>query len=156
MAAEAAILLKDIQGERSGKIVKSNSKAVHVCRGELLLLIPRPKVVPRKDGRPAHNYQQASDPGVTLYSAGEDIAPLSANDYHLLEAIKSREARYEVFQKDLLEWGSELKAEMYVLATLPSKSPVSSQRAVSMIRYVGPLPNEQGIQFGVEIMASTL
>ena len=155
MAAETAILLKDIQGERSGKMRKSSLKAVHVCRGELLILIPRAKLVPRRDGKPAHNYQLASDAEVTLYSGGEEVSPLSDSDYRLLEAIKSRAARYEVFQKDLLEWGSELKDGMFVLATLPSKSPVSSQQAVSLIRHVGLLPNEQGIYFGIEIMVST-
>ena len=151
MASEAAILLKDVQGEKSGKILQSKS-AKQVCRGGLLLLLPRDRVIPRKDGRPAHNYQLASDPAVTLYCTEDDVAPLSDYEYHLMKGIKSRESRYEVFQKDLLDWGSKLKVEDFVYVTLPSKSPLPNQTAVSRIEYVGPLPNENGVQFGVEIM----
>ena len=155
-SSEAAILLKDVQGEKSqgkiGGLFKSSVKPVY--RGELLLLLPRVKVVPRKDGKSAHNYQLASDPSVTLFSPGDDVAPLSDYEYNLMVAIKSREARFEVFWKDLLDWGSKLKEGTFVYATLPSKSPVSNQRAVSMIRYVGPLPKEDGILFGVEIQVS--
>ena len=86
MASEAAILLKDLQGEKSGRILKTNAKLV--CRGELLLLLPRVKVIPRKDGKPAHNYQLASDAAVTLYCPEDDIAPLADYEYHLLEAVK--------------------------------------------------------------------
>ena len=108
MAAEAAFLLKDIQGEKSLRkvagLLKSSSKVV--CRGELLLTIPRVKVIPRKDNKPAHNYQLASDPAVTLFCTEDDVAPISDYEYHLMVAVKSREVRYEVFQKDILDWGS--------------------------------------------------
>ena len=156
MAAEAAFLLKDIQGEKSlGKIAglwKSNFKPV--CRGELLLTIPRVKIIPRKDNKPAHNYQVASDPAVTLFCTEDDVAPISDYEYHLLFGVKSREARYAVFQKDILDWGSKLKVEDFVYVALPSKSLVPNQCAVSVIKYIGPLQNEQGMQFGVEIQVS--
>ena len=153
----AAILLKDVQGEKSGGKIggffKPSTKAV--CRGELLLLLPGVKVIPRKDGKPAHNFQLATDPSVTLFCPEDDVAPLSDYEYHLMEAIKSREARFDVFRKDILDWGSKLKEGTFVYVALPSKTPVSNQRAVSVIKYVGPLPNERGIQFGVEIQVST-
>ena len=156
MASEAAILLKDIQGEKNyGKItglLKSGVKSVY--RGELVLTLPRVKVIPRKDGKPAHNYQLASDPAVTLFCTEDDVAPLSDYEYHLMAAVKSREARYEVFQKDILDWGSKLVAEMIVHVGLPSKAAVSNQHALAIIRYIGPLPGENGVQFGVEIMVS--
>ena len=158
MAAEAAILLKDVQGEKShGKIAglwKSSSKTV--CRGELILLLPRVKVIPRKDGKPAHNYQLASDSSVTLFCPEEDLAPMSDYEYHLMVAVKSREARYDVFQKDILDWGSKLKMETVVYVALPSKALLPNQRALAIIRYIGHLPGENGVQFGVEIMVSIL
>ena len=156
MAFEAAILLKDVPGEKShGKIAglwKSSFKTVY--RGELLLLLPRVKVVPRKDGKPAHNYQLASDASATLFCSDEDLAPMSDYEYHLMVAVKSREARYDVFQKDILDWGSKLKTNVVVYVTLPSKAAVLSQRSLAVIKYIGPLPNENGVQFGVEIMVS--
>ena len=158
MAAEAALLLKNIQGEKTlGKLAglwKSNSKLV--CQGELVLTIPRVKIIPRKNGKPAHNYQVAlSDPVVTLFCPEDGVAPISDYEYHLLSGIKSREARYGVFQKDILDWGSKLKEGEFVYVALPSKTPASNQCAVSVIKYIGPLPNEHGMQFGVEIQVST-
>ena len=83
------------------------------------------------------------------------MAPISDYEYHLLRGVKSREARYGVFQKDLLDWGSKLKVGDFVKVALPSQSLVSNQYApVSVIKYVGPLPNEYGMQFGVEIQVS--
>ena len=155
--SEAAILLKDIQGEKSlgiiGGLFKSPDKPVY--QGELLLtIIPKVKAVPRKDGKPAHNYQLSSDPAVTLFCTEDDMAPISDYEYHLLSGVKSRDVRYKVFQKDLLDWGSKLREGTFVNVALPSKSPLSGQHAVSVIKYIGPLPNERGIQFGVEIQVS--
>jgi hypothetical protein len=153
---EAVILLKDIQGEKALGILeslfKSNARPVH--QGELLLGLPKVKVVPRKDGKPAHNYKLANDSCVTLFCTEYDVAPLSDYEYHLMEAVKSRVARYELFRKDILDWGSKVKEGNVVCVTLPPKSPVSSRCAVSIIRYIGPLPNENGIKFGVEICVS--
>ena len=157
MAAEPAFLLKDVQGEKSlGKIQglwRSNSKTVY--RGELLLTIPRVKVIARKDGKPPHNYQLASDPAVTLFCTEDDVAPISDYEYHLLTGVKSREARYEIFQKDILDWGTKLKEGDFVYVATPSKSLAPNQWAVSVIKFIGPLPNEHGMQFGVEILVST-
>ena len=157
MAAEAKFLLKDILGEKSlGKIAglwKPNSKLI--CRGELLLTLPRVKITPRKDGKPAHNYQLANDPAVTLFCTEDDVAALSDYEYHLMAAVKSRQARYAVFQKDILDWGSKLKEGDFVYVALPSRSLVPNQCAVSVIKYIGPLPKEDGVQFGVEIQVST-
>lgn len=154
MASEAAILLKDVQWERRSKILWTKSVKA-IVRGELLILLPRDKVVPRKDGSPAHNYQLASDPAVTLYCPEDDVAPLSDYEYNLMNAIKSQGDRYEVFQKDLLDWGSKLKVGDFVYATLPSNSPLSDKKTVSRIEYIGPLPNEDGVQFGVEITVNS-
>ena len=148
MASEAAILLKDIQGEKRGWL-KSIAKLI--CRGELLLTISRDKIIPRKDGKPAHNYYLANDAAVTLYSTEDNVAPLSDYEFHLMEAVKSREDRHDVFANDILDWGSKLKPGTFVNVTMPSKS-LYNQLAISRIEYVGPLPNERGIQFGVQIM----
>ena len=148
---ESVFLLKDLDGEKVSRIFKTPSHKP-VCRGELLLPLSRNKVIPRRDGKPDHNYQVASDPAVTLFCTEDDVAPLDEQDYNLLAAIRSREARFEVFQKDRLEWGTKLKYEDFVYATLPSKSPVPNHPVASKIQFIGPLPNENGVFFGVEIM----
>ena len=166
---EAAILLKDIRRENSlGNFWKSSKVVRH---GELLHdLYPRVKAIPRKDGKLAHNYQLASDPSVTLFCTEDDVAPLNDYEYKLLVAIKSREARYDyeykllvaiksrearydVFQKKILDWGSQLKVGDDASVILPGV--VLNQTSVlSTIKYIGQLSNDQGIQFGIEIMVS--
>lgn len=153
--SEAVILLKDIQGEKLNLgilegLFKSNVRPVH--RGELLVALPEAKITKRKDGKPAHNYHLANDQYVTLFCTEHDVAPLSDYEYRLMVAIKSREARYEVFLKDILDWGSKLKIGNCVFVTLPS---VSNKSTLSMIKYIGPLPKEHGIQLGVEILVGT-
>lgn len=154
----AAILLREHQGEKSlgrlGGFFKSNARTLY--RGELLFLLPRVKIVPRKDGKNAHNYQIADDSSITLFCSGGDVAPISDYEYHLMAAIKSREARYKAFNAGKLDWGSNLREGILVNVTLPSRYPISDQveRAVSVIRYIGPLLNENGILFGIEIQVS--
>lgn len=108
MASEAAILLKDVQGEKSDKLLQTKT-AKQVCHGELLLPLQRDKVVPWTDGKSAHIYQVASDSAVTLYCNVDIFAPLSDYEYHLMMPVKSQEDRYEVFQKDLLDWGVKVE-----------------------------------------------
>ena len=153
-----AILLKDTQGEKNhGKVENLfRSRSRTVCRGELLISLPRVKVVPRKDGKAAHNFQLDSDPSVTLFCPEDDVAPLSDYEYSLMVAIKSRGARFDVFRKDMLDWGSKLKKGTFMYVALPSITPVTNQRAVSLIRYVGQLPHEHGTLFGAEIQVITL
>ena len=147
MANEAVILLKDIQGEKGvhSSVTEPSTKSVPVCRGELLL----GTTIPARDGR--LNYHLARDPSITLYCTEDDVAPLSDYDYKLVIAVKTRESRYGLFQKDILDWGSNLKEGDLVYVALPSKCPAPSQHVVAVIRYIGPLPNEEGVQFGVEI-----
>ena len=153
---EAVILIKDLLGEKSGRIGILPPSPKNVHRGELLLSIARSKVVPRRDGKPAHNYQMANDPAVTVFCTENDCAPLSEYEFHLLLAVNSRLARYDVFQNDRLDWGGKLKPGDLVYATLPSKSPAPNHTVASKIQFIGPLPNENGVLFGVEIMVQIL
>ena len=92
MTTEAVIVLRDVQGEKSiGKIggfFKSSGKTV--CRGELLIPLPRVKVIPPKYGGNAHNYHLASDPSVTLFCTEDDVAPLADYEYNLMVSVPPR------------------------------------------------------------------
>lgn len=120
-----------------------------IVRGELLLCISK------NQGK----YQIAGDPSVTLrIFCEDDTAPLTGAEYELLIAIKSREARYAVNvykrTEDGMEWGLHLTLGTCVHATLPSNLAISTEHAESVIRYIGPLSNKNGIHFGVEIIVS--
>jgi len=83
---------------------------------------------------------------------GNDIAPLGDYEFYLLEGIKSRSVRYDVFISfDELEWGSTLKRGDMVYVGLPALTSAPTPYAAAVIRYVGGLEKEPGMQFGVEI-----
>ena len=147
------LLLKDYPGEQAWRRPLSYFIAPAqkvVFRGELLLCLSK------KQGK----YQVASDPTVILRNVCEDhIAPLTGVEYELLIAIESHEARYNVYNEGdshkHLKWGSQLTVGTCVYATLPApKMALSTERTESVIRYIGPLFNEKGIHFGVEITVS--
>ena len=149
---ETVIFLRqEAQGERGGILAGLLKLNKSVFRGDLLLYLPKKKVVSRKNKNLVHNYQVASDPAVTLFCDEQDVAPLSDNEYHLLKAIKSNEARYEAFLKERLDWGSTLKPGSFVYVNFKS-----NQRGSALIRYIGHIPNECGMKFGIEILVSDL
>ena len=75
---------------------------------------------------------------------------MGKRDFLLLEGIKSHTARFDVFSNQL-DWGSNLKPGDAVYVSLPSQHTVPVQYAAAVIRYVGHLNTEPGIQFGMEI-----
>ena len=157
-----AIVLQDSRGEKVYTSIFGRALAFYglgrqqfvVVRGELLVPIPGDEITPRKDGQKPHNYQLKRDPTVLLYCKddGEDIAPLDKYESLLLEAIKNPTTRYEVFSaSNILNWGSRLKPGNMVYVVIPGQHTAPVQYAAAVIRYVGGLKTELGIQFGVEI-----
>ena len=153
-----AILLKDSPAEKTDtsftgtvkNLLGRKSSSVVVVRGELLVPIPENEITPRSDGQTPHNYRLKQDPTVTLFCKEDDIAPLGKREFLLLEGIKSHMACYDVFSNQL-DWGSKLKPGGVVYVGLPTQHAVPVQYAAAVIRYVGGLKTEPGIQFGVEI-----
>ena len=146
----AVLLLNDYSGEQArcrplSYFIAPAQK--RIFRGELLLCLSR------NQGK----YQVAGDPSVILQSVPKnDVAPLTGAEYELLRAIKSHEARYDVYKRseDGTKWGLQLTLGTDVNVTLPSKLALPTQCAKSVIRYIGPLSNENGIHFGTEITVS--
>lgn len=151
------ILLKDSPAEKADTSFAGTVKtylgkkhsSVVVVRGELLVPIPENEITPRSD-RQTPNYRLKRDPTVTLFCKEDDIAPLGKRDFLLLEGIKSHMARFDVFSNQL-DWGLKLKPGDAVYVSLPSQHAIPVQYAAAVIRFVGHLKTEPGIQFGVEI-----
>ena len=156
LVGKGALLLQDVWGEKANstitKIIGLGKKgSVNVLKGTLLCSIPDKEQVPRQDGKPAHNYRVYKNDVVTLFCSEQEVAPLTNNEFHLLNAIKSPGARFEVFVNGVADWGSKLKLNDMVYVTLPSKQAIGNQRVRAAVRWIGVLPNEDGIKFGVEI-----
>ena len=154
-----AILVKDNVGEKSESFLGVIKRAVwkpstlRILRGELVEPIPGDELTPRSEGQKPYNYHWKKDPAVLLYCNEYDVAPLSDKEFILLEAIQTPAARYEMFiSGEKLDWGCNLKPGDTVYVSIPSLAVFSSQRAAAVIRYVGGLPPEPGLMFGIEIM----
>ena len=149
------ILLRDQQGEKKTSNVLMGTFfgpfPCNVLRGELAIKIPEK---PRKDGQP-HNYQTVyTDQQATFYDDDENVAPLLDKTHLLLAAVKSRDARYQIFVTGQLEWGSNLKIHHPVQVSLRHTDTGDSIKSTTVIHYVGPVKGIQGITFGVEIVVS--
>ena len=154
---KGAILLKDLVGEKSESAlagvfrkVTGRSSAVNVLRGELVEPISGEELTPRSEGQRPYNYRVRKDPAVLLYCHEQDIAPLGDKEFLLLEAIQTPAARYELFVSgEQLDWGYNLKPGDTVYVSIPG---LINRRAAAVIRSVGGLHPEPGLNFGIEIM----
>lgn len=156
------ILLKDGVGEKSestlGGIVRrvvGRQSTTNVLRGELLEHVPGDAITPRIEGQNFQkpcNYRLVKDQSVAVYCSETDVAPLSDKDFLLLEAIHTPSSRYAVFiVGNKLEWGCTLKPGDPVYVSIPAPTVIQNYRAAAVVRYVGGLPPEPGLMFGVEI-----
>ncbi len=146
------ILLKDIQGikRNTGALKKfmhgrTPYQNIYVLRGELMVA---------KQNDLSFNYQLWSDPNVLFYSTEDNVAPLSENEFLLLEGIRKPNDRLEVFNGDKLELGESLGvgAQVYVNIPGPSLSMAKVECTRGVVHYKGRVGDIPGILFGVEIL----
>ncbi len=153
---KGVLLLKDTRGDKSASLLGFfKKKDVPVTRGSLLIAIS-PKDAPSgADGKPAHNYGVHHE-DITLYCCEYDIAPLTNYEFQLLSGISTLGARYDAFVSDDHEWGSNLRAGDTVYVALPTKEAIANTGCQAVVRWIGTLPGETGITFGIEITVCLL
>ena len=150
---KAALLLRDAQGDRRGSLLPAfirKKKDVAVLRGSLLIALPPKDSTSGADGKPAHNYGVHHE-DITLYCEYDDIAPLTNYEFQLLSGISTLGARYDAFISDNHEWGSKLREGEIVYVALPTKEAIANTGCQAVVRWIGTLPGETGIKFGIEI-----
>ncbi len=154
---KAVLLLKDTIGEKSGGLMTGyKKKEVPVLRGALLILTSSNYPHSAAEGKPAHNYSVFKD-DITLYCSAEDVVPLANYEFQILSGISTLGARYDAFIDDTLDWGSKLKVDDAVYVGLPIRLlvlgvPTSANAgAKARVRWIGVLPGELGVKFGIEI-----
>ncbi len=144
------ILLKDVQGikKNTGALKKllhrgAPHQNINILRGELIVA---------KQDDPSYNYQLWSDPNVLFYSEEDNVAPLSQNEFLLLEGIKKPLDR--LVNGDKLELGEALGvgSQVYVNIPGPDLSVAAVERARGVVHYKGRVGDMPGIRFGVEIL----
>ena len=153
------ILLRDQQGEKTSNVLVGplfGATSCNISRGELAIKIPEKL---RLYGRP-HNYQTVyTEQQATFYDDDENsvVAPLLGKQHLLLAAVKSNDARYQIFVTNKLDWGSNLKINDPVQVSLRRSQATDTKatiKSTAVIQYVGPVKGIHGITFGVELVVS--
>ncbi len=80
-----------------------------------------------------------------------EIQRITKDEMELLSAISSDNERYQIQhdEPDLLRNALSLKENMHV--SVEVKCNTMKQTLPGIVRYIGPLPNERGRQFGIEL-----
>ena len=111
------ILLKDVQGikKNTGALKKllhrgAPHQNINILRGELIVA---------KQDDPNFNYQLWSDPNALFYAMEDNVAPLSQNEFLLLDGIRKPINRLEAFISNKLELGEALCVSSQVYINLP-------------------------------------
>ena len=121
-----------------------------ISKGEFVTEIPEKDQVPRDKGHP-HNYRKLTEPDVTLYNDGTDIAPLDGAEGDYLLGVEKASVRiHEYLRPNKLKEVMDLRINDVVLFKLDRGSVNIMIRG--KIKYYGVTPYSRGVQFGLEIL----
>ena len=146
IAKGAFLLLADTWGEKKGSWP---IKKHFIMKGTVL------EFVPNNDGKPGQSYHVHKSDDITLHCCEDNVLSLTDYEFKLLRGMKTDTERYQTFVDGILEWVSKLKLDDMVYVAVPSQeaSPNVS-RCQAVIRWIGVLPGEEEIKFGLEITVS--
>ena len=97
---------------------------------------------------PSLNYKKYSDDSIKLYCKPEHVLQLNDQQFNLLLGVKYPFDRYKAL--NMLNRVDKLKAGFGINVSIPT----IPNPARGVIRYVGPLPGEEGTKFGIELLVS--
>ena len=148
------ILLKNIPGynkkEKKSKRRKSvkgyDEQPVLVPEGTLVATLSQAESINACGVfDPLHNYK-CIDSSITLHCTLTEVKQLTCKQKDLLMGVTRLDSRLEVVCK--LDWVDKLDIKSIVYVTIPTITvPVKG-----MIRFIGTLPEEVGIKFGIELL----
>ena len=147
-----AVLLQDATGYKESKSPfgygYSSFSSKHILRGTLLFRLLQEEVTELKQYRsgnmpPSFNFKVLREPSIKVYCNARSVN-YKQKDFLLgIEAVADRFAA-----ADKLEWAEKLVEGSNVYVSIPNRPIV----AKGIVRYVGKLPGEAGIKFGVELL----
>lgn len=145
-----ALLLNDvISGEKGSSFLIRQTE--NVLKGSLLTCSSE-NTQSTPDGKPAHTYSVYKDDTTLLCCPAQDIAPLTDREFQLLSGITKPGARYDAYIGDTLDWGLELRVDATVYVRQSTQGAITKVGAKAVVRWIGVLPGETGLTFGIETM----
>ena len=151
--ARRHILLKDVQGFKADGATKTVIKkmsdgdqysTVNVLRGELVEEYAMPEL--------NFNMRLFRDPSICMILSPDDLVPLSAEEFLLLEGIQLASDRFATFRIGGIELGKSLVPGSEVYVEVYGAGHVNSKQARSTVQYKGKVQGLPGTMFGIEIM----
>ena len=140
-----ALLLQDDGGRKDG-----GNNNTNVVRGTLLVKLTQEEVRALKQhqapGLPPFNFKCLEDPSVKLYCNAHDVHPLNESQKEVLHGIVKASDRYDALAK--LEWAGKVTEGSTIFVNI-SAFPTAAK---ALLRYIGSLPGENGIKFGIELL----
>ena len=152
------ILLKDVQGFKADGAVKAVIKkltggdlysTVKILRGELVEEYPMPEL--------NFNMRLCRDPTVCMFVSEEGshaLAPLSAEEFLLLEGIEQASDRFATFSNGGIDLGMDLVPGSKVYVEVYEAGHVNSKQARATVQFKGKVQGLPGTMFGVEVLVS--
>ena len=152
-----AISLQDLNGYKENKSVffgySSSFSSRHILRGTLLLRLSQQEVKELKQHQSGNityfNFKVLGEPTIKVYCDAHKVHLLSYKQKELLLGIQLVTDRFIAVDK--VEWAEQLVEGSNVYVNIPNHYTVVK----GVVRFVGKLPDEHGIKFGVELLVST-
>ena len=150
-----AVLLQDRNGYKENKSIFGYSSSFvqrNIPRGILLLRLAQEEVRELKQHQSSNllqnlfNFKVIGEPSIKVYCNAHVVQLLNYKQKELLLGIQSLIDRFDAINK--LEWAEKLLEGSNVYVTIPNLPTFSK----GVVRYVGKLPGEIGIKFGVELL----
>ena len=148
-----AILLYDLNGYKENKSMfgyGSTFSSKYVLRGTLLTRLSQEEVrelrLQQAAGTPQFNFKVLKEASMKLCCNADQVFLLNYKQKELLLAITSASDRYASIGR--VEWAEKLLEESTVYVAIPTLP----ETAKGTVRYIGKLPGESGIKFGVELL----
>ena len=152
-----AILLQDANGYKESKSVftyGSSFSSRHILRGTLLIRLSHKEIKELKQQQtgniPVFNFKVYGEPTIKVYCNAHVVYLLNYKQKELLLAISSVIDRSEAVNK--VEWAEKLTEGSTVYVNV-STIPLAVK---GVVRYIGWLPGEPGIKFGMELLVCAI
>ena len=154
---EVCILTKEMFGEGKPEKEGEDPWECMIFRGELVVEIPEKEWLLNKEGKP-FNYQLLTGPDIIkLHAELTDVSPLQEDEVPYLLAVQPPGVRFkEYLRENRKKEIMALKVEDVVMFKLDQVHNNTTSIIRGKIRYIGPIDDDEGIFFGIEIIVSII
>ena len=140
----ALLIQDDVVGHKEGGNTNTD-----VVKGALVAKLSQEEVRGLKQhqapGLPPFNFKCLEDPRIKLYCSAHDVHLLNEKQKELLHGVVKDSDRYDALAK--LEWAKKLTKGSTIFVNI-SAFPTAAK---AILHYIGSLPGENGIKFGIEL-----